>query len=38
MGKISMADALSCTETPEMLDSYNAKVRRIRKYSKEMEE
>lgn len=35
---LPMVDAFSCTETPEMLDSYNAKVRRrIRKHSKEME-
>ena len=34
-----MVDAFSCTETPEMLDSYNAKMRRrIRKHSKEMED
>ena len=35
---LPMVDAFSCTETPEMLDSYNAKVRRrIRRHSKEME-
>ncbi|HBA47498.1 MAG TPA: N-acetyltransferase [Lachnospiraceae bacterium] len=35
---LPMVDAFSCTETPKMLDSYNAKVRRrIRKHSKEME-